>query len=205
MKSIIYKLLLIVLSLNIILLNSCKKDEPTGGPTSVHGFVISDADGRKVAGADVWLVTNNGTSALSDKVIAYKKASNDGYYNFDFDAAENGRYFLVTEATHYYKKEFTNFTKGKNNKLDLPIWPKGYVALTFIDEPPTNFLNNFSTNGFNNLPSAIQGDTVFYRYEKGNTTLSFTYSYKPSGSDFKRVDTSINLKALDTVDFIIRY
>ncbi len=198
--------LLIFMMILVLVFYACKRDKYSG-PTSVHGFVVSENDGRRISGADVWLVNSGGSSALSNKVVLYKKSNADGYYNFDFDADESSTYYIATEAEHYYKKDnFYNFSKGKNNKLDLPIIPKGYIKIILIDELPVDYLHNFSINYMPNPPRYIKGDTAFYSYFNGNQKLSFNYSFiKTAVTNYQRYDTTIFVKALDTVDFTIKY
>lgn len=197
--------LFIFMIIIVLVFYACKRDKYSG-PTSVHGFVVSENDGRRISGANVWLVKSGGSSALSDKTILYKRSNADGYYNFDFDADESSTYYIATEAKHYYKKDnFYNFSKGKNNKLDLPIIPKGYVRVIVERVTPNDFLNSFYINFIWNAPRYINGDTSFYGYSRGNQSLYFIYGYNPASSDEKKYDTTIFVKALDTVDFTIKY
>ncbi|HYG40082.1 MAG TPA: hypothetical protein VD908_15750 [Cytophagales bacterium] len=185
-------------------IGACKKDPPSG-PTSVHGFVVSGVDGSRVPYADVWLVKSTGATALSDKVVGYKRANSEAYYNFDFNADAFDDYFVTVKATHYLDKDFSNFTFGKNNKLDLPLRPKGYVKLNFKDAPPSDYLNNVFVNCIPNVPSALSRDTVFYGFTHGNMNLRIICGFNPSTRDDTIVDTTVFVKALDTTELVILY
>lgn len=206
MKSIIHKLLLIALSLNIVLLHSCKKDEPTSGPTSMHGFVISDTDGKKIAGADVWLVqVGDGISSLSDKTLAYKKTNTDGYYNFDFDAEDGKKYYIAVQAKHHFKKEVNNFSNGKNTKIDINLSPKGYVQIAFINTPPKETVE-ISVNILPLLSSTLEKDTIMIGEWFGNQNLELTWWIKNGmETSLTKFQESIYVKALDTTNFTLKY
>ena len=84
-------------------------------------------------------------------------------------------------------------------KSPLPLIPKGYIRVNFINEPPKES-TSISVNIIQNLPTTLLNDTFIIGEGVGNKNLQITWWIRS-----QRLSSTVYIKALDTVYFTIKY
>lgn len=198
----------IVLSIIIIAAAgfSCKKKDPTSGPTSVQGQVVDQNSGKGIAGATVGLVKQpkDAIGAAGMKQIDGATSHKNGNFSFNFNYDGNYDYKVLATANYYYDSNSgsADVNAGSNKNVKVYLVPKGYVRFLLHNASSSPGVTINITNYNHSINT--KKDTSVITIGTGNKSELFYWGIDGSTGS-KKDSANIYVKALDTVDYTINY
>lgn len=121
----------------MVLLFSCKKNEPFDGTFELSGTVRDELTGKPIANADVEIIERERgwMVGYAGKLVGSQIANKKGEFVISFPAKEEGFSYeiVATENNKYFEDNtppWVEFTKTGKGRQDITLMPYGY--LTFI-------------------------------------------------------------------------
>ena len=125
-----------LISLALILLFSCKKNEPFDGTFELSGTVRDELTGKPIAYADVRIIERERgwMVGYAGKLVGSQIANKKGEFIISFPAKEEGFSYeiVATENNKYFEDNnppWVEFTKTGKGRQDITLMPKGYLKL----------------------------------------------------------------------------
>ncbi len=137
MKTLLKNKNLWLISLALVLLFSCKKNEPFDGTFELSGTVRDELTGKPIANADVRIIERERgwMVGYAGKLVGSQIANKKGEFVISFPAKEEGFSYEISarEDAKYFEDNnppWVEFTKTGKGRQDITLMPYGY--LTFI-------------------------------------------------------------------------
>ncbi|MCO5253041.1 MAG: carboxypeptidase-like regulatory domain-containing protein [Bacteroidetes bacterium] len=136
MKTLLKNRNLWLISLALVLLFSCKKNEPFDGTFELSGTVFDELTGKPIAYADVRIIERERgwMVGYAGKLVGSQTANKKGEFVISFPAKEEGFSYeiVATENNKYFEDNnppWVEFTKTGKGRQDITLMPKGYLKL----------------------------------------------------------------------------
>lgn len=144
-----------ILSLSLLVLFSCKKEEFTPGTEAISGRCYDHQSNAPIQGAKVILQTDSWTT------IDSAFSANDGTFKFAGDW-QDGDYFLLSSTKENYSVGTTNFSVSEHSSHhELGMVPHGTIKIRVINR----------TKSFEGISIQFGSDAYGYPYHPSTDPL----------------------------------
>jgi len=205
-------LTLVLLSTCLLLLISCKKENPT----SITGHVLEFDTNKPIEGALIYLYGGDSDGNFSNPGAYLEKIDStisaaDGSYHFDLNAAPYPILDLIAHKELYFSEDvLQGIYRTKDNQIDIVLDPHAWLELHIKNDMPVDQYDNISvgnTFGYDDI-DIIYGnsiDTIVVGLVKGNNHDVRAIWFVTKGGNTQNYNESIYCPAHDTTTFEIFY